>query len=98
MVGEQCQLVVGDEIPRDGFTVVRTEKLCRGMPQLAGFIWSCFIQFILKFHIPLVDDRIECRIICNVIEIERFAGAENSRVLREVSVIRVVEAIYKAKK
>ena len=63
------------------------------MPQLPRNIWVRRIELVFKFRVPFTKKFVERWPVLDVVEVERLSGAENGRVLGEITVMRVVEAV-----
>lgn len=96
VVGILRQLVIGDEISRNGLAIVWTEQLGRSMPQLAGFVVLLLVQFIFELRVPLAQDAVELGLVFEIAEDEGLARMENDDLFRKVAVVGIVQAVCKA--
>ena len=94
VVRVQRELVVRDQIPRDGLAVERTEQLRRCVPQLPGRVPRLGIQRIFKGGVPLRQLLMELGLVLHLVELERFSGGEDDDLLAEVAIVGIVQAIY----
>lgn len=90
MVGIQSHLIVGDQIPRNGFTVVWPKEFSGCMPKLPQFIWFHFIQGILKVNVAQIHHAIELGAVLDQGEVEWFTRIEDGGMLCKVTIVRVV--------
>lgn len=65
------------------------------MPKLARNVRLDLIEPIFEFRVSLAHQCVESWSIIDVIEVEWLTGCENSRMLGEVSIIRVIETVYR---
>lgn len=72
---------------------MRSKQFCRCVPQLSGFVRLLLVECVLKFNIALVYQSVELGFVVDGVEVERSMRVEDGRVLREVAVERVVEAV-----
>ena len=92
MVGK---LVVCYQVASNGFTVIGTKELCGSVPELTVIVWRLFVEFVFKGCITLAQDLVKFKLVAHAIEIERIARTEDNDLLGEVSIMRVVEAIWR---
>src|SRR5437016_908073 len=95
MVRVEGEFVVGDEVARDGFSVVGTKQLCGRMPELADVVRFDGVKSIFKFSISLTEFLVEGRFVLHGREIEGFARREDNGLFREVAIMWVVKTICK---
>lgn len=95
VVRVECQLVVRHQISRDRLAVVRLEQLRGRVPQLPRIIGLDLIEPILELGVPLAQQPVERWAVLDVVEVERLAGTEDSRVLGEIAVMRIVKTVCK---
>lgn len=86
----QCQLVVRHQVPRNRLPVVRSKEFCRCVPQLTRFVRLCLIQPVLKLCVSFPQQSMEGRAIAYVVEVKRFARAEDGRVFGEIAIVGVI--------
>lgn len=65
------------------------------MPQLPRDVRVYFVESVFKLRVALAEEPVEGGPVLYVVEVERLAGAEDSRMFGEVAVMWVVEAVYK---
>jgi hypothetical protein len=65
------------------------------MPQLPRVIWLLLIESVFEFDVSEIHHAIELGLVHNAAEIERLAWIEDGRVLREVAIVRIVQAVWK---
>lgn len=94
MVGVQREFVIRDEVSRNRLAVVRLEQFCGCMPQLSRDIRVYFVESVFKLGVALAQEPVEGGPVFYIVEVEWLAGAEDSRVFGEVTVMWVVEAVY----
>lgn len=92
-VGEEGELVVGDEITADCLAVVRLEELGRRVPELAGVGGRGRVERILKGSIARTKEGLEGRFVGECGEWEGCRRGEDDGGLGEVAVVRVVEGV-----
>lgn len=93
MVGVQRKLVVRHQVSRDGFSVVWSEQLRGCVPQLTRNVWIGCVKLVFEFGVSVSKKFVECWAIFDGVELERFARAENCRVLRKIPIVRVIKTV-----
>jgi hypothetical protein len=83
-------LIVGDEVPCDGFAVVGGEELGGCVPELPCLVGLDQVELVFELRIFLAELSIEFGLVCEVGEVERFARREDDDLFREVPVGGVV--------
>lgn len=86
-VGEECELVVLDEVARDGLAVVGLEQLCGGVPELADVGGAHGVEGVFEGGVARAEEVLEGGFVGEGGEGEGRVGGEDDGGLDRKSVV-----------
>ena len=89
-----AKLVIGNEIARNSFSVIRSKEFCRRVPKLAGVIKGLLVKLVFKLCVASAQIGTKRFFIRKRIEIEGRPGRKYGDFPGKVAIVRIVETIY----
>lgn len=95
MVGIGGEFVVCDQVPGDRFTIVRAEEFGRGIPQLACIGWRDGVEGVFEFDVAFRKNSLKIDFVVEGGEVEGLARGEDDNLFGEVTVVGVVQTVWR---
>ena len=93
MVGVKGEFIVRYKVAGNCFAVVRAEKFGGSVPQLPRVIGLDGVELVFEVRVALTQDAVEFGFVVDIVEIKGFTRGKDYDLLREVTVVWVVEAV-----